>query len=257
MVMQSVAACQLHVPQQHDTEVKGECCGINICPCPGPLLQTTCLLGLQCQKTPVKWQVKVCVNSDSFWAHTAAYCKLLAPFADALSGIVSGISTLANIMLHWLHLAKLLQAAATQSSLPQGQDTVACCLHCNACLMKWLCTRKSQYRQVQWKDVMHPLQHMYAILSQHKGMHSNVMPGWAVHSICAVYSPSVMSTCVPNVQCFLPLRWATSCSFLTFCGDSRHVQTLAPLAHFCCQMYWFFDCRRHCKLFVSLQSEGS
>lgn len=90
------------------------------------LLQITFLLGLHCQKTPVKWQVKACVDSDSFWSHTAAYCKLLAPIADALNGIMLGTCTLANIMVHWLHLAKLLQAAATQSSLPQGKDLVAC-----------------------------------------------------------------------------------------------------------------------------------
>ena len=66
------------------------------------------------------FQVSECVNRVSFWSQIAEFCKLLAPITDVLRGNLSQTSSLADVVLHWLQLARLLQAA-DGANLPPGE----------------------------------------------------------------------------------------------------------------------------------------
>ena len=66
-------------------------------------------------------QVSECVNRVSFWSQIAEFCKLLAPITDVFRGNMSRTSSLADVVLHWLHLARFLQAAETGANLPPGE----------------------------------------------------------------------------------------------------------------------------------------
>ncbi len=67
------------------------------------------------------FQVSECVKRVSFWSQIAEFCKLLAPITDVLRGNLSQTSSLADVVLHWLHLARHLQAAETGANLPPGK----------------------------------------------------------------------------------------------------------------------------------------
>ncbi|DBA79109.1 TPA: hypothetical protein ACH3X1_016820 [Trebouxia sp. C0004] len=70
---------------------------------------------------PMNQAVTECANSVSFWSQIAKFCKLLAPITDVVKGNMSKTSSLADVMLHWLHLARSLQAAETEANLPHGE----------------------------------------------------------------------------------------------------------------------------------------
>ncbi|KAL0024706.1 hypothetical protein WJX77_010071 [Trebouxia sp. C0004] len=74
---------------------------------------------------PMNQAVTECANSVSFWSQIAKFCKLLAPITDVVKGNMSKTSSLADVMLHWLHLARSLQAAETEANLPHDV-TVHC-----------------------------------------------------------------------------------------------------------------------------------
>ncbi|DBA93026.1 TPA: hypothetical protein ACH3X2_14243 [Trebouxia sp. C0005] len=74
---------------------------------------------------PMSQAVSECVNRVSFWSQIAEICKLLAPITDVVRGSMSRTSSLADVVLHWLHLARFLQAAETGANLPH--DVIAHC----------------------------------------------------------------------------------------------------------------------------------
>ena len=66
-------------------------------------------------------QVSECVNRVGFWSQIAEFCKLLAPITDVVRCSMSRTSSLADVVLHWLQLARLLQAAESGANLPPGE----------------------------------------------------------------------------------------------------------------------------------------
>ena len=80
------------------------------------------------------FQVRECVNRVSFWSQIAEFCKLLAPITNVLRGTSSRTSSLADVVLHWLHLARFLQAAETGANLPHGELLTAQPFRTSECL---------------------------------------------------------------------------------------------------------------------------
>ena len=71
-------------------------------------------------------------SSDVFWAQLQSLCSLLAPFAEAVALVQSGTATLADIAIHLLQLANILEAAKTVSVVPAGKAR-------NNCLLGFVC----------------------------------------------------------------------------------------------------------------------
>lgn len=61
------------------------------------------------------------MSSDAYWSHLHLLCSLLAPFAEAIASVQSRAAGLADIIMHLLQLAKILEAAKAGSVAPAGK----------------------------------------------------------------------------------------------------------------------------------------
>lgn len=66
-------------------------------------------------------QVRVILDSDTFWLYIKAICKLLEPLSQAVTAIQSSKSTLADVTRYWLYLARALQNELPRCGLPEGE----------------------------------------------------------------------------------------------------------------------------------------
>lgn len=70
------------------------------------------------------------VSSDAFWAQLQSLCSLLAPFAQAVALVQSRRATLADIVMHLLQLANLLEASKADGVVQSGESCKYCLLYC-------------------------------------------------------------------------------------------------------------------------------